>query len=156
MLEIAPEFKAMVVFVEHRYYGDSWTNGSWPFGTNAFQPENLRYLTVEQALADFVEVRMTCGSMCGSTTMVGGALLLFDIGNPSSIVVSVLSQTLDEHALQVTLSLRELMKAPPETAVVTFGGSYGANLAMWSRLKVCTRLACQDVCVELSVSVSEG
>lgn len=26
-------------------------------------------------------------------------------------------------------------KAVPETAVVTFGGSYGANLAMWSRLK---------------------
>ena len=57
MLEIAPQFKAMVVFVEHRYYGDSWTNGSWPFGTAAFEPQNLRYLTVEQALADFVEVR---------------------------------------------------------------------------------------------------
>ena len=62
MLEIAPQFKAMVVFVEHRYYGDGWINGSWPFGTAAFEADNLRYLTVEQALADFVEVRMRCAT----------------------------------------------------------------------------------------------
>lgn len=80
----------MVVFVEHRYYGDTWENGSFPFGTSAFEPDNLRYLTVEQALEDFV---------------------------------------------QVTLQIRNQWKAPPTTAVITFGGSYGANLAMWSRLK---------------------
>ena len=45
-----------VVFVEHRYYGDDWDDGSFPFGRKAFEPGNLRYLTVEQALADFVEV----------------------------------------------------------------------------------------------------
>jgi hypothetical protein len=70
--------------------GDSWTNGSFPFGTAAFEPENLRYLTVEQALADFEEV---------------------------------------------ALALRIKYKAPAETAIITFGGSYGANLALWSRLK---------------------
>ena len=31
--------------------------------------------------------------------------------------------------------LRATMQAQPETAIVTFGGSYGANLAMWLRLK---------------------
>lgn len=78
------------MFVEHRYYGDSWINGSWPFGEQSFSPDHLRYLTVEQALADFA---------------------------------------------QVALALRGRFDAPKEAAVVTFGGSYGANLAMWSRLK---------------------
>ena len=58
LLEWAPTFKAMVVFVEHRYYGDSWDAGSWPFGREAFSPANVRYLTVEQAIADFAEVTL--------------------------------------------------------------------------------------------------
>jgi alpha/beta superfamily hydrolase len=75
MAEIAPELKAMVVFAEHRYYGSSWENGSWP---------------VEQALADFADVIRW---------------------------------------------LRNEWNAPETTAVVSFGGSYGANLAMWMRVK---------------------
>lgn len=56
MAEIAPELKAMVVFAEHRYYGSSWQNGSWPFGPNSFDQDKVAYLTVEQALADFADV----------------------------------------------------------------------------------------------------
>eukprot|EP00466_Bigelowiella_natans_P011168 jgi/Bigna1/72016/fgenesh1_pg.18_\ len=47
IFEIAQELKAMVVFVEHRYYGQSL-----PFGNASFSAQNLVYLTVEQALAD--------------------------------------------------------------------------------------------------------
>jgi dipeptidyl-peptidase II len=43
MFEYAPQFDALLVFLEHRYYGTSQ-----PFQDN----ENLRYLTIEQALAD--------------------------------------------------------------------------------------------------------
>ncbi|XP_077214939.1 serine carboxypeptidase S28 family protein isoform X2 [Tasmannia lanceolata] len=49
--EIAPRFGAMVVFAEHRYYGESM-----PYGNkeNAYQNANsLSHLTTEQALADF-------------------------------------------------------------------------------------------------------
>lgn len=56
MAEIAPELKAMVVFAEHRYYGSSWENGSWPFGPHSFDQDKVAYLTVEQALADFADV----------------------------------------------------------------------------------------------------
>jgi len=92
LLEWAPAFGAMVVFIEHRYYGDDYTpsQGSFPFGAASFTPEHLRYLTVEQAMADFSEV---------------------------------------------TKAIRVRWQVPPESAVITFGGSYGANLAMWLRLK---------------------
>ncbi|KAL5707218.1 lysosomal Pro-Xaa carboxypeptidase [Ranunculus cassubicifolius] len=49
--EIAPLFRALIVFPEHRYYGESM-----PFGgrDNAYKnAESLSYLTAEQALADF-------------------------------------------------------------------------------------------------------
>ncbi|KAF6157978.1 hypothetical protein GIB67_015294 [Kingdonia uniflora] len=49
--EIAPRFNALVVFPEHRYYGESM-----PFGSREKAYENassLAYLTTEQAIADF-------------------------------------------------------------------------------------------------------
>ncbi|CAH1109176.1 unnamed protein product [Psylliodes chrysocephalus] len=49
LFEIAPLFKALLIFVEHRYYGTSL-----PFGNASFTIlENLRYLNTKQALADF-------------------------------------------------------------------------------------------------------
>ncbi|XP_030479798.1 uncharacterized protein LOC115697039 [Cannabis sativa] len=49
--EIAPQFGAMVLFPEHRYYGESMPFGS---GEEAYKnASTLSYLTAEQALADF-------------------------------------------------------------------------------------------------------
>jgi Serine carboxypeptidase S28 len=49
--DLAAEFSALVVYMEHRYFGDSY-----PFGnqTEAYKKENLVYLTSLQALHDFV------------------------------------------------------------------------------------------------------
>jgi len=50
MFEWAPEFNAMLVFAEHRYYGETL-----PYGNDSYKdPQHLGYLTSEQALADFV------------------------------------------------------------------------------------------------------
>lgn len=46
--EIAPEFKAYVVFPEHRYYGQSL-----PFGNKSFSQPYLGLLSVAQAVADY-------------------------------------------------------------------------------------------------------
>eukprot|EP00331_Platyophrya_macrostoma_P031616 CAMPEP_0176458116 /NCGR_PEP_ID=MMETSP0127-20121128/32391_1 /TAXON_ID=938130 /ORGANISM="Platyophrya macrostoma, Strain WH" /LENGTH=507 /DNA_ID=CAMNT_0017848603 /DNA_START=77 /DNA_END=1601 /DNA_ORIENTATION=+ len=46
---LAQEFKGLVLFAEHRYFGKSL-----PFGNDSFTNENLAYLTTEQALSDFV------------------------------------------------------------------------------------------------------
>ncbi|KAJ8501307.1 hypothetical protein OPV22_011859 [Ensete ventricosum] len=49
MLDIAPKFKALLVFIEHRFYGDSL-----PFGNDSYESaEELGYLTSTQALADY-------------------------------------------------------------------------------------------------------
>ena len=48
---LAQTFGALVVFGEHRYFGESM-----PFGDQSFKRENLPYLTVEQAMFDYVDL----------------------------------------------------------------------------------------------------
>ncbi|KAL3566892.1 hypothetical protein D5086_032307 [Populus alba] len=49
LLDIAPKFRALLVFIEHRFYGESM-----PFGNNSYKSaETLGYLNSQQALADF-------------------------------------------------------------------------------------------------------
>lgn len=48
---LAQELGAMVVFAEHRYYGTSM-----PFGDKSFDNENLRYLTIEQVMYDYISL----------------------------------------------------------------------------------------------------
>ncbi|KAL6523444.1 hypothetical protein OROGR_017047 [Orobanche gracilis] len=49
LIDIAPKFHALLVFIEHRFYGESM-----PFGKHSYKSaETLGYLNSQQALADF-------------------------------------------------------------------------------------------------------
>lgn len=52
MWDIAPEFGALLIFAEHRYYGESM-----PYNNKSYMDLNhLGYLTSRQALADYVDL----------------------------------------------------------------------------------------------------
>ncbi|XP_066591326.1 lysosomal Pro-X carboxypeptidase-like [Prorops nasuta] len=52
MWEIAIDFNALLVFAEHRYYGESL-----PFGNDSHSsPKHIGYLTTQQAIADYVDL----------------------------------------------------------------------------------------------------
>ncbi|KAM3960893.1 lysosomal Pro-X carboxypeptidase [Aphomia sociella] len=51
MWDIAEEFRAKLVFAEHRYYG-----ASMPFGNKSLDNEHIGYLTSAQALADYADL----------------------------------------------------------------------------------------------------
>lgn len=48
VFEAAEQFNALVIFGEHRYYGESL-----PFGKESFEHDKVGYLTIEQAMADY-------------------------------------------------------------------------------------------------------
>ena len=67
---LAEKFGALVVFGEHRYYGTSM-----PFGDKSFDRDNLKYLTVEQAMMDYVEFMLdykTTNDLQDRAVIVGG------------------------------------------------------------------------------------
>ncbi|KAK3100015.1 hypothetical protein FSP39_013477 [Pinctada imbricata] len=95
MWDIAPQFKALLVFAEHRYYGESL-----PYGKASYKsPSKLNYLTSEQALADFaVLIRHIKESMPGAASSpviafggsYGGMLASwFRMKYPNSVVGAV-------------------------------------------------------------------
>jgi len=71
---LAELWGGLVVFGEHRYFG-----GSYPFDNQAkaMQKENLKYLTVDNVLMDYVElvkmIKVAYGAPFKATIAFGGS-----------------------------------------------------------------------------------
>ncbi|XP_050441621.1 lysosomal Pro-X carboxypeptidase-like [Adelges cooleyi] len=106
MWEIAEEFKALLVFAEHRYYGDSM-----PYGNASFDDkQRLGYLTSQQALADYVD--------------------LIEYLRQKKVEKLLTSTDFVEYDTQTVGSA-----ATRSNPVIVFGGSYGGMLSAWFRMK---------------------
>ncbi|KAK3010890.1 hypothetical protein RJ639_011615 [Escallonia herrerae] len=73
MLDIAPKFQALLVFIEHRFYGESM-----PFGNDSYKSaETLGYLNSQQALADFAvlirSLKQNLSSEASPVVVFGGS-----------------------------------------------------------------------------------
>ncbi|XP_015371392.1 PREDICTED: lysosomal Pro-X carboxypeptidase-like [Diuraphis noxia] len=109
MWEIAEEFRALIVFAEHRYYGVSM-----PYGNKSFDDiSRVGYLTSQQALADYVD------------------LITYLRHNGSYTDRAELYQTGDIYDTGVDGTPAPSAANP----VIAFGGSYGGMLAAWFRIK---------------------
>ncbi|CAM0947175.1 unnamed protein product [Alopecurus aequalis] len=70
MFDIAPKFGALLVFIEHRFYGESK-----PFGNRSYDSaEELGYLTSTQALADYA---ILIGSLKHNLSAVDSPVVVF-------------------------------------------------------------------------------
>jgi len=71
MWDIAPEFNALLVFAEHRYYGESL-----PYGTmkDSYTNEHLVHLSAEQALADYA---LLLGSLKSNMSLLDTPVISF-------------------------------------------------------------------------------
>jgi len=69
---MAEKRSAIVLFVEHRYYGESL-----PFGSDSFTPPNLRYLTIEAALADYSMLIMSLNDVLPNFSTSPSKTILF-------------------------------------------------------------------------------
>lgn len=70
---LAPKFKALIVFGEHRYFGKSF-----PFDKDvSFDPEHNKWLTVDQAMMDYnkliKEIRYLYGATDKPCIVFGGS-----------------------------------------------------------------------------------
>ena len=72
MNEYAETAGALIIYAEHRYYGTSL-----PFGQDSFTKENIKFLTTEQALADFaalmIDLRENQGAKNSPFIVFGGS-----------------------------------------------------------------------------------
>ncbi|KAI3443989.1 hypothetical protein Pfo_000654 [Paulownia fortunei] len=73
LLDIAPKFHALLVFIEHRFYGESM-----PFGKHSYRSaKTLGYLNSQQALADFAvlirSLKQNLSSEASPVVVFGGS-----------------------------------------------------------------------------------
>ena len=129
-MDMARDEGGLLLFIEHRHYGQSLPLGPVASFTNA----GLRLLTVEQALADFAAITTAIRQVpaCCARMLAWVACMCRHGGLATTALLST---------CLTSFSFRTLAHRPPQAyrvprtaASVASGGSYGGSLAAWARL----------------------
>ncbi|XP_072040241.1 lysosomal Pro-X carboxypeptidase-like [Amphiura filiformis] len=162
MWDIAPEFQAMLVFAEHRYYGESL-----PYGTDSYKDkQHLDFFTAEQALADFADliryIKSTVPGASNSAVIAfggsyGGMLAAWlRMKYPSSVIGSLAASApiwqftgLTGCETQVQIVTKDFRKASPACAknirrswdvMTKFGKTASGRQTLFTNLRLCDPL----------------
>lgn len=112
MWEIAEDLGAMLVFAEHRYYGESL-----PFGQDSYSVCEDRGVYTNMYTDDYI-----LKSLFNP---------LFSLQDSKHLNYLTSEQALADFAVLIQ-SLKSKM---PESPVISVGGSYGGMLSAWLRMK---------------------
>lgn len=142
MWERAQEFGALLVWAEHRYYGESL-----PFGSLEESSEHRSYLSVEQ-VTTYLETRNQppFSPVYPVTSVYRPNIYIPFHSFASPPPISLSSQALADFAALVPAIKEQYTNegsSADSSAVVAFGGSYGGMLASWMRLKVFVCVKCE-------------
>lgn len=146
-MDQANEEGGLLLFIEHRYYGKSY-----PFGPNAsYSNEGLRFLTVEQAMADFNAITLAIRKV-GRGALP--CLKLHTCRPLERLLVQTCQRQQQWHGLSLSLGCSPAVAWPlplpqprvPPTPLqaynvprsaknVGYGGSYTGSVAAYMRLR---------------------
>ena len=136
MWENAADFKANLIFAEHRYYGVSQ-----PFPIKEVNKANLQFLSSEQALADYAslltalreEFQLSILHLNSDENVVQAKEYFFKENNLLPFPKSILKRNfIRSDNMKVSEENNLSLNFPP---VIGFGGSYGGMLCSWMRIK---------------------
>lgn len=117
MWDIAEELGAMLVFAEHRYYGESM-----PFGNESYSVGKV-LLIVSNSLVHYCFCYI--GFLRTLTCLFQNAKYLNYLSS---------EQALADFAVLIK-SLKKTLPGAQNSPVIAIGGSYGGMLAAWLRMK---------------------
>lgn len=162
--ELAPQYKALVVFAEHRYYGLSM-----PFGNQSYTLDNLALLSIEQALADYAQLLFSLKANLSAPTSpvitfggsYGGMLAAwFRMRYPHVTVGSIASSApilqipgiMDPKAYNgiITNDFRQANPQAPQViynafqTMISLGNSQAGRDTIQQSMNICNKLETQD------------
>jgi pimeloyl-ACP methyl ester carboxylesterase len=174
---LPPQVNGLVLFGEHRYYGQSM-----PFGDQSYTPENVKFLTVDQAMQDYVNliqnikasnVNYTFSTVIAFGGSYGGMLaawmrmkypFLIHGAHAASAPILFFSGVTSPYAYN-DLATRDFAQADPNCPVSIRKGftaldRLGMNSTNYNMItdtfKLCSNLTARSQVDELIASITDG
>ncbi len=125
LFEIAPRVGARIVFLEHRYYGDSQI-----FGDRSYDTDKLHLLTIEQALADMQHFLSAKRSFLGCADTPGSCPVVLFGGSYGGMLAAWFMLKYPMHAVGALAASAPVDLYPGEGKAELF---FNAGMSVYSK-----------------------